>query len=155
MLPASLRNHVTRAGLNSTGHFWELSWAHAGQDMPCTAASAPASLGPGRISTRSLLRVLKKSLFATNYCCRDTPAMKRAARTTIILLAVPKQLPGENIQPVPPWLDTLQQPRGLCSTKPRWWDHNVLLGEFVLMGYWHPAQPADKGRLQEGEAEAE
>lgn len=90
MLPASLRNHVTRAGLNSTGHFWELSWAHTGQDMPCTAASALASLGPGRISTRSLLRVLKKSLFATNCCSRDTPAMKQAARATTILLAVPE-----------------------------------------------------------------
>ena len=153
-MPASLQNQVTRAGLNSTGHFWELSWAHAGQHMPCTAASALASLGPGRISTRSLLRVLKKSLFATNCCCRDTPALKRAESATTILLAVPKQLPGGSIQPLPPWLDAIQQPRGLCSTKPRSLDHNVVLGEFVLMGYWHPTRPADKGRLQEGEAEA-
>lgn len=80
--------------------------------------------------------------------------MNRAARATTILLAVPKQRPGGNIQPVPPWLDAIQQPRGLCSTKPRSSDHTVLLGEFVLMGYWHPAHPADKGRLQEGEAEA-
>lgn len=47
--------------LNSSRPFWELSWAQAGQDRPCSAARALHSLGCGGISTPALLEVLNKS----------------------------------------------------------------------------------------------
>lgn len=111
----------------------ELGGAHAGQDMPGTAASALASLGPGWISSRSLPAALKKSLFAA-YCCWETHPGSGA--TTALPAA-----PGTSC--------LSHHGRGQASTKPCSLDPHVLHGESLWTG---TGTPRVQGAAGGGEA---